>query len=327
LCAILEEAPAEGPAPRRIRLGIGDDAAAWRPSRSHLSVIGSDALVDGVHFRSDAMEARAIGHRAMAANLSDIAAMGACPVLATVALGVGPAAGEDWILDCYRGMHALARRYGTAIVGGDIVRSPATLLSITVVGEVAPSHLCTRDGGKPGDLLVVTGPLGASRAGLEVMRRSLDLDDTTRAAALRAFAEPEPRIAEGRWLGRSVSLHAMLDCSDGLALDVSRLARASGCGATLLDIPIAAAATAVALAAGDDAHRYALEGGEDFELIAAIAPRALEHLAERFERHFGRPLIPIGRLDPEPGLRLMDTDGSARDLAPSGWDHLSGEWR
>jgi thiamine-monophosphate kinase len=305
-----------------VRIGIGDDAAAWQPSRSHLSVITTDALVDGVHFMSERMEAGAIGHRAMASNLSDIAAMGARPVLATVALGVGPATSEAWILECYRAMNALAAAHGTQIVGGDITRAPCLMLSITVVGEVSRTRLKRRDGGRAGDLIAVTGPLGASRAGLESLRRDLALDDEVRAEALRAFNLPQPRIREGRWLGASANVHAMLDCSDGLALDVARLARASGCGATLLEVPVAAAATAVAHEAGGDARAYALEGGEDFELIVAVVPRAFSHLAERFEARFGRPLRPVGRLDVESGLRMQEGDQPAREITPAGWDHL-----
>lgn len=309
----------------KVRLGIGDDAAAWQPSRSNLSVVTTDALVDGIHFLSEKMEPRAIGHRAMAANLSDIAAMGARPVLATVALGVSKATDERWILECYRGMHALGVTHRTQIVGGDVTRAPAALLSITVVGEVSRTHLKRRAGGKPGDVLAVTGPLGASRAGLELVRRAstFDVGADARGDALRAFESPEPRMREGRWLGASVNVHAMIDCSDGLSLDLARLARASGCGALITDVPVAAAAAAVAGAAGDDGGRYALEGGEDFELIVALAPRAFPYLASRFEAHFKRPLLAVGRLEVEPGLRICEGDGKTHELVPAGWDHLA----
>ncbi len=284
-------------------------------------MITTDALVDGVHFDSQKMEPSAIGHRAMASNLSDIAAMGARPLLATIALGVTPAASEEWIVECYRAMNAVAAAFGAQIVGGDITRAPALLLSITVVGEVSRMRLKRRDGGRAGDVIAVTGPLGASRAGLEALRRDRAPSDAVRAEALRAFEMPQPRIREGRWLGASTHVHAMLDCSDGLALDVARLARASGCGATLSDVPVAAVATAVAHAVGGDARAYALEGGEDFELIVAIAPRAFSHLTQRFEARFGRPLRAVGRLDVEPGLRLQE-GGRTNELAPGGWDHL-----
>jgi thiamine-monophosphate kinase len=268
------------------------------------------------------MEPEAIGHRAMASNLSDIAAMGARPVLATIALGVGPLATEAWILGCYRAMAALAAEYGARIVGGDIVRSPVVSLSITVVGEVSRARLKRRDGGRPGDILAVTGPLGGSRAGLELVRRPLAVDEATRTAARGAFARPSPRVREGRWLAASAHVRAMMDTSDGLSTDVARLARASGCGATLDGVPIHAAAKTVARAAGDDPLSYALDGGEDFELLFAIRPRAFAHVAARFQTHFGKPLYAVGRLDGEAGVRLSEGAGT-RDLAASGWDHLA----
>ena len=302
-------------------LGIGDDAAAWKPSGSHLSVITSDALVDGVHFRSGRMSALQIGHRAMAANLSDVAAMGARPVLATVALGVPPEAHEEQLLDLYRGMQALASGHGVRIVGGDIVRAPALTLALTLVGEVRRSHLRRRDGACPGDVVAVTGPLGASHAGLLLLDRDLPVAPELARRARDAFATPQPRVREGRWLAASVHLHAMMDCSDGLATDLGRLARASGCGATVEAVPVDPAACAVAQALHEEAAAYALDGGEDFELIVAIAPRAFAHLSARFEQHFGRPLLRIGRMEKREGLRLLEAS-EERELASSGWDHL-----
>ena len=324
------EAPASesSPGPRRVALGIGDDAAAWQPSRSHLSVITTDALVDGVHFRSAAMSAGAIGFRAMAANLSDIAAMGARPVLVTIALGVTSQTSETWILACYREMTALARAHGARIVGGDITSAPATSLTLTVVGEVSRTRMKTRAGGRPGDVLAVTGPLGASRAGLEIVRRGdaalafTALAPGVRTAADNAFARPEPRLREGRFFAASAYVHAMMDSSDGLSTDVARLARASGCGATLDEIPVHHAASAIAVAVGDDPIRYALDGGEDFELIVAVAPRAFPHLARKFTRAFGVRLFAIGHLDAEPAIRIKG-DGATRDLVAAGFDHFS----
>ena len=306
-------------APNALLVGIGDDAAVWQPSRSHRSVITTDALIEGVHFTRDAMSAADIGHRALASNLSDIAAMGAKPVLATIAFGVGPGADEAWILDCYRGIAALAERAQCAIAGGDIVRAPAITIAITIVGEVRPSNLKTRAGMLPGDTIAVTGPLGASRAGLAVAteRRELAADPAA-AAALRAFRTPEPRLAEGRWLAASRNVRAMMDTSDGLSTDLARLARASNAGATIETIPVADCARVLAPRAGADAEAWALDGGEDFELLVAVASRAFTHLAGRFHARFGRPLIRIGVATAEAGLRR----GDGAPVASAGWDHL-----
>jgi thiamine-monophosphate kinase len=291
---------------RRLILGIGDDAAVWQPSRSHRSVISTDMLVEGVHFRRDQMSLEDAGWRAMAANLSDLAAMGAKPVLATVALGVPAAAAQTEILEVYRGIAACVRQHGIAIAGGDLSRSDAIAIAITVVGEVRPSNLKTRAGGRPGDVLAVTGELGAARAGL-----------LGEAEGLQAFRRPLPRLAEGRFFGASANVDAMMDCSDGLSTDLARLCAASGCGAALETIPASAAARAGARRSGEDAQAFALAGGEDFELIVAIRPRAFAYLAKRFERRFRRPLQTIGVLRKEPGI-----DWRGVPLESSGWDHF-----
>ncbi len=306
-------------APSALLVGIGDDAAVWQPSRSRRSVITTDALVEGVHFTKAAMSASDIGHRALASNLSDIAAMGAKPVLATIAFGIGPETDEAWILDCYRGIAALAKRAKCAIAGGDITRAPAVTIAITIVGEVRASNLKLRSGVKAGDIIAVTGPLGASRAGLAVAVDQPDLaGDPAATEALRAFRTPEPRLAEGKFLAASRNVRAMMDTSDGLSTDLARMARASGVGATIEAIPVADAAREIAKRAGADAEAWALDGGEDFELLIAVAARAFSHLAARFHKRFGRPLLRIGIATAEGGLRKLG--GVA--VKSAGWDHL-----
>lgn len=306
----------------RLMLGIGDDAAAWQPSRSSRSVITTDALVEGVHFRRAAMPAAAIGHRALAANLSDLAAMGARPVLATIAAGLPPDLEAGWLPAAYDGIAALATRTHCAIAGGDITRAPVAFLAITAVGEVRASNLKTRAGARPGDVLAVTGPLGGSRAGLclALERPELRGADPLFEAALRTFLTPEPRLREGRWLSASRHVNAMIDSSDGLSTDLARLCAASGVGAQLETIPVHPSAAAVAARAGADAEVWARDGGEDFELLAAIDRRAFEHLANRFLAHTGRPLLRVGTVVAGSGVR--DRNGST--VMPAGWDHLSG---
>ncbi len=319
LVAAIREITAS-PANVKLRLGIGDDAAVWQPSRSHLSVITTDALIEDVHFTRTAMSAADVGHRSLAANLSDIAAMGARPVLATIAFGVSPAIDEGWMRDFYRGLAALAARTGTAIAGGDIVRAPVVSIAITVVGEVRNSSLKTRTGALPGDVIAVTGPLGASRAGCEIL---LDHPDLTRdaefAELLHAYRHPEPRLREGRFLGASRNVHAMMDTSDGIASDLARLCVASNVGATLDALPIAVAVETYCRRSTTDHQRFALEAGEDFELLAAIDRRAFPYLAGRFRAHTGRELIGIGECTSSPGLRLR----AGNPIVAHGYDHLS----
>lgn len=305
----------------RITVGIGDDAAVWQPSRSARSVITTDALVEDVHFTRASMSMEEIGRRAMAANISDVAAMGARPVLATIALGI-PAHDAPNVRDLYRGLVACASESGCAIVGGDLTRAPVLTLAITVVGEVRPSNLKTRSGARPGDVLAVTGPLGASRAGLALLRGELTLDEINATQALAAHRTPVPRVDEGRWLGASRNVRAMMDCSDGLSTDLARLCAASNAGARIERVPVADAAAAAAQRLQQDPAAFALAGGEDFELLVAVAARAFDHLSRRFAARFGRPLERIGTIEADARLVLVK-DGREEPLSRAGWDHFS----
>lgn len=306
-------------------MGIGDDAAVWKPSGHAESVITTDALVEDVHFLRDGMSATDIGWRALASNLSDLAAMGARPVLATIAVGVPRGLQDDWILDCYRGMADLARKSAIAIAGGDTVRAPSLLISITAIGEVRPSHRKTRAGVRPGDVFAVTAPLGASRAGIEILLDRPDLAGDKRfASALAAYRRPHARIREGIRFGASVSVHALMDISDGLSTDLRRMCAASNVGAEIdaRSIPVAPVAQNLAACVGSDPLSYALGGGEDFELLVAIAPRAFPMLAVRYKRTFGRTLSRIGVATKTGSVVLSDESGR-RELVATGWDSLA----
>ncbi len=305
----------------RLLVGIGDDAAVWQPSRSHRSVITSDASIEGVHFTRATMTLEDAGWRAMAANASDLAAMGARPVLATVSLGVGRESTRDDILALYRGMAECARESGMAIAGGDLVRARVLTIAITAVGEVRPSNLKLRSGGYAGDVLAVTGELGGSWAGLQAALGSATLPSDVAQAALLAHRHPLPRLREGAWLAASRHVHAMMDCSDGLSTDLDRLCAASGVGAIVDAVPVAPSALALATTRGEDPIDAALSGGEDFELIVAIAPRAFHHLSTRFAAHFGRPLHRIGTLSKAKGLAVLK-GAEHVPLVRSGWDHF-----
>jgi len=306
----------------RVLIGIGDDAASWQPSRSQRSVITTDALIEDVHFARAWMSFHDIGVRSMAANLSDIAAMGARPLLATVALGVPANVTNEMLLECYRGMAETARAAGVTIAGGDLSRAPALTLAITVVGEVRPTNLKRRSGALPGDILAVTGELGASRAGLAHLRGEIVLEGDVAKSALRAFRTPIARCEQGRFLGASRNVHAMMDCSDGLSSDVARLAHASGAGARIDSVPVAHAGFVAAAALGQSPDAFALAGGEDFELLVAVAPRAFEHLSARFAARFGGPLLRVGVVEADERLVVVN-QGVEQPLTRSGWDHFS----
>lgn len=322
LIAQLRDLIERHPGNRRILNHIGDDAAVWQPSRSHRSVVTTDALVENVHFRRETMPLRDIGRRAMASNISDLAAMGARPVWATVAIGIPESLSAEDVLELYRGMLDVAVQYGCALAGGDTTRSPQLFLSIAAAGEVRPSHLKGRGGARPGDIAAVTGALGASRAGLHLADNVNMIAEHLREEALSAHRRPQPRVAEGRWLAASAHIHAMMDVSDGLSTDLQRMALRSGVAAVVDEVPVAASAAAMAQARGEDPQAYALAGGEDYELLAAVAPRAFAYLSAQFAKRFKRPLIAVGRF--REGSGLFARKGAAEEpLAASGWDHLA----
>ncbi|HXM18009.1 MAG TPA: thiamine-phosphate kinase [Candidatus Tumulicola sp.] len=319
-------AGALGESPRSLRVGIGDDAAVWKTKASHLSLVTTDMLVDGVHFRLHETSPQALGHKALAENLSDIAAMGGRPCVAVIALGITADVDEAWAREFYTGMAGLGRRTGCAIAGGDIVRAPVLTIAPTIVGEVRRSNLRTRAGARAGDVIVVTGPLGLAAAALRVSdaRKTDTLRAESRALLMRAYFTPEPRLREGRFLGSRRAVHAMMDISDGLSTDVARMARASALDAHVdaASLSVHPAVAEAARAAGVDARSLTLDGGDDYELLVAVETRAYPHVARSFEAKFGRPLCAVGRFESGAG-NVWLLDGDRREPLPrGGYDHF-----
>lgn len=274
--------------------GPGDDCAVLDlgvPGR--LVLFKTDAVVEGVHFTREAAPAR-IGHKALARALSDIAAMAGQPTAAVVTLGLPPGFDPAWVTGLYDGLNALAARHGVAVVGGETTTSPERIfLSVALLGTVPRERCIGRTGARPGDALFVTGELGGSIEG-----RHLDF---------------EPRLAEARWLAGQVPIHAMIDLSDGLAGDLRHLVEPGGFGAELLRdaIPVSRAARLRATAgdAAKPAVLAALTDGEDFELLLAVASKDAVPLLDAWKRQFPDVRLScIGRVTPQPGLRLRDRD-------------------
>jgi thiamine-monophosphate kinase len=320
--------PAEVRLGDSLQLGIGDDAAVSWPSAGEATVITTDSLVEDIHFRTDWTDWESLGHKALAANLSDLAAMGARPRLAVVTLALrGDERVED-LTALYRGLGDLARRYGVAIAGGDLVRSPhALVINIAALGETRGGRFLTRSGARPDDLIGVTGALGAAAAGLRLL--GLPGHDPRRVAAtapmlIDAHLRPEPRVALGAAL-LDQSASAAMDLSDGLLGDLPKILAASGVSARLdADaIPVAAAVRALF---PDKWRELALRGGEDYELLFTVPTSAWEAL-ERAMQALGGQVTRIGQITEgdhrDPTIELVDADGATTRVEPGAFDHFA----
>jgi thiamine-monophosphate kinase len=262
-------------------LGIGDDAAAWRPTPGSVVVATTDMLVEGIHFRLDWTTPRDLGRKALAVNLSDLAAMGARPGRALVSIGLLP--GQAGLVEeLYDGMSELAREAGVWIVGGDTVRSPGPLIvNVALLGEADPARLLRRSGAVPGDVLMLTGIVGASAAGLDLLLRG-DAQALARpdaAALLAAHFRPVPQLAAGSILA-GLGLHCAIDVSDGVASEARHIARAGGVSVEIDLERLPLAPEAVALLGEERARELALSGGEDYQLLFAVPASRAADVAE-----------------------------------------------
>jgi thiamine-monophosphate kinase len=333
LAMIRERLPDPGP---RVRLGSGDDAAISVPGGAVATSV--DALVEGVHFRRETASARQIGRKALATALSDLAAMGAEPGEAYVALGAPAEVAEPELLEVGEGLAEVARETGTTLAGGDLTRAPVLTLAVTVVGHAArPEDFVTRGGARPGDTLVVTGELGGAAAGLLLLEGagptagafgadppdgSADrLDLATAASLRRCQLDPTPRLAAGRALA-AAGATAMIDISDGLAGDAGHIAKSSGVLLAIdaVSLPIAPGVATVATATGRDPLELTVAGGEDYELLAALPP-AMVDAARAALAALGTPLTAIGEVaEGEARVEIRRADGGA--LPRRGFDQL-----
>jgi thiamine-monophosphate kinase len=327
-----------GAGPRPV-VGIGDDAAVLSLPRRSQVIVTTDLLTEGVHFLADRTPGLLLGRKALAVNLSDVAAMGGAPHSSVVSIGLPRDTRSGYARDIARGLAGMARRHGVAVVGGDTCAARRLFVNVALLGVVEPGRAVLRTGARVGDGLYVTGRLGASAAGLAILRSGGGPRVARRGsrrparagrrpapssarAAVRAHQDPIPRTIFGRALGLSGLATSMIDLSDGLSQDLPRLCRASGKGALLLEAAIPVHPAAVAVLGPGRAFRAAVSGGEDYELLFTARLRH-ETLLARLARRLRVSLARIGQIRPaREGIRLVGADGHYGPLPRGGFDHF-----
>jgi thiamine-monophosphate kinase len=321
----LIRARAARPGATGVRRSIGDDAAVLDPTPGTALIATTDLLLEDVHFRRRWAEPSDIGWKAMAVNVSDIAAMGATPRWALVALACPESTGPDEIEAFYEGALALCDAHDVVIVGGDTSSSPGGwTVNVTVLGEAVAPVL--RSTARPGDVIAVTGSIGRAGAGLAVLEREAppDVPSAVLAELTDAHLRPRPRVIEGRWLAGAGGLTAMMDLSDGLATDLPRLVTESGTGAIvrLHQLPVAPSVRALAAALDQEAIAWATGGGEDYELLVTCERSAFERLQAGLAAASGTALTAVGEIEGGRGVRWVDAEGREA-LVTAGFEHFS----
>jgi len=308
-------------------VGIGDDAAVLRLSEDRYLLTTCDIQVEGVHFLRDKIAPQQLGRKAVAINLSDIAAMGGVPRYLTVSLTLPQETTVEYVDALYEGIRRECEACGVAVVGGNMAHSLAHIVIDTfLVGEVEPARLLLRSGACVGDRVLVTGSLGDSGAGLALLLNpGITCAEEDRRRVLEAHLTPKARLEEGRAIALSGLATAMIDVSDGLASDVGHICEQSEVGVRIWAerLPISSAAQAVAALVGRDPLEWALAGGEDYELLFTAPPKRVEALKITVTETTGTPVTAIGEIVPAASGRvLIQADGRTISLETAGWDHF-----
>ncbi len=311
-----------------LHLGPGDDAALVDLG-GRLGVLTMDMLVEGVHFERSTISPRDLGYKAIAVNVSDVAAMGGSPRYALVGLALPRGIEAAWVVDAFGGMREAADEYALALAGGDLSAAESVVVSVAVTGEVARNGAVTWSGAQAGDRILVTGALGASAGGLRLAREQGEssreaLTSGWGRALLATHFRPVARVGEGQTLAARGAT-AMIDISDGLAIDLTRLCRESGVAAVLrlADVPVAEGLEELSRVTEADPLDLALHGGEDYELLVTLPPAAVEDARRSLEERFGTPLTEIGEITEGEGVTAVDAAGVETPLVARGWDHFA----
>ena len=300
-----------------LRLGIGDDAALWKPRAGFETVLTADWFLEGTHFRRKAHPPDSVGWKCLARAVSDVAAMGGKPRCFLLSLALPESCTGKWMDEFLGGLKRASHTLGCPLAGGDTTRRKEILINITVIGEVKKGRAAPREGAREGDRIFVSGRLGEAELGLRLVRSGFK-GAWREGALLRKHFYPEARVVLGNWLGARRMSTAMIDLSDGLSTDLMRLCKASGAGARVyLDkLPLA---SRIFLDKFDEAERIdaALNGGDDYELLFSVARRYAPRIPKRI---WGVRLTEIGEITRRSEVRTVNSSGEEIPLRAAGWD-------
>ncbi|MCL6519084.1 MAG: thiamine-phosphate kinase [Armatimonadetes bacterium] len=306
-------------------VGVGDDAAVLDLGGPMLTIITTDMLAEGIHYRLDLVTPYELGWKSVASNISDIAAMGGLPTWTLISLGLKPDTDIGFVDEIYRGLVECAERFESKIIGGDTISvRQDSVIGICQMGKIEPNLIARRSGASPGDRILVTGWLGNSRAGLELLLRF----GTEEAAQLHGWLvgqhlTPIPRVLEAHAAVATNAIRAMMDISDGLGADLPKLCKASGVGAIVYasKLPISSDLQSAAERLGMDTLELVAGGGEDFELLMAVRPHDVKKVIKAIKEGTGTRVTEIGEFTEDKTVEIVMPDGSRRPLW-AGWEHF-----
>jgi len=309
----------------QVRKGIGDDCAVLETGGTRCLLVTTDTLIQGIHFTDQTLSPEALGWKALAVNISDMAAMGGTPHTAFLSMGLQPKTSISFLESFMAGLKALADETAIVLAGGDTVESPSLVaITVTLLGDCPPENVVYRSGARVGDDLWVTGPLGNAAGGLFMLREGLSSEPSAYASLIQAHQRPLPRLEMGKALGESGLVHAMIDISDGIAKDLGHICEQSKTGALLQapSIPMSNALLSLAAEAKKDPLDWALHGGEDYELLFAAASSDKDKIVSLTTKVSGSAPTKIGAITKEHGIWL-GTEGSRERLRSGGYVHFS----
>jgi len=311
--------------PENIVQGIGDDCAVIALDGGQCLLVTTDLLVEKIHFLRSWSSPYLLGRKALAVNVSDIAACGGIPRDAFVSLAIPDDVSVEWLDALYEGLMSFAREFDINVLGGDTTRSKKDLvINIALTGLVSRDEVLLRNTARPGDVIVLTGQTGLSAAGCHLLLHDLDLPEDLASPLKTAHLDPRPHVKEGRFLVASQCCSTAIDVSDGLSSDLGHICSQSGVGALLYEdrVPITDLLRSACRQMGQDPLDWALHGGEDYVLIAAIKEDCPARL-EKNARDLGIEIFPIGVLVKEKGMKIQRISGIIEELSPGGWNHFA----